>query len=171
MLDHKNISVQLGVDFFEERSKIETSGLTVFTGPIDRYFDFEFGSLGWRTLDFEIEKLDTSDYQGVSVMNYPDLKFDFTRIHEFKHLQPKLNSTKTVIMKEYSRKALQHDEPYYPINTLEDREKLSRYRKLASLERGVLFGGRLGTYQYLDMHMAIASARSMYKNEIQPIYV
>lgn len=171
MLDHRKILVQLGTDFFEERRKIKGNFLTIFTGPIDRYFDFKFGSLGWRTLDFEIEKLDLVDFQGVSVMNYPDLEFDFTRIHEFKHFQPKLKSNKTIIMKEYSRNALGHDEPYYPINTLEDKEKLRRYRKLATLERGVLFGGRLGSYQYLDMHMAIAAARTLYKNEIRPQYV
>jgi UDP-galactopyranose mutase len=101
-------------------------------------------------------------------MNFPDLQFDFTRIHEFKHFQPELRTNKTLIMKEYSRTAEKNDEPYYPINTSEDRIKLNKYRKLAALERGVLFGGRLGTYQYLDMHMAIASARTMFQNEIKP---
>lgn len=168
MLNHKNICLRLGVDFLKKKDRLDKTCLIVFTGPIDRYFNFEYGSLGWRTLDFKTEKLDTPDFQGIAVMNYPDLQFDFTRIHEFKHFQPELRTNKTLIMKEYSRTAEKNDEPYYPINTSEDRIKLNKYRKLAALERGVLFGGRLGTYQYLDMHMAIASARTMFQNEIKP---
>jgi UDP-galactopyranose mutase len=103
-------------------------------------------------------------------MNYPDEGVPFTRIHEFRHFHPERDygDDKTVIMREYSRFAEKGDEPYYPVNTAEDREKLLKYRELAKKEPMVLFGGRLGTYKYLDMHMAIGSALSMYENKLQP---
>ena len=94
----------------------------------------------------------------------------FTRILEFKHLHPERTYLpgKTVVVHEYSRFAEDDDEPYYPINTAEDRAKLLKYRELAKKEPMVLFGGRLGTYKYLDMHMAIGSALSMFDNKLQP---
>ena len=147
---------------------------TVYTGPLDRYFDSSEGELGWRTLDFEQEVLrDTGDFQGTSVMNYNDEDVPFTRIHEFRHFHPERDypTDKTVIVREYSRFAEPGDEPYYPINTPEDRAKLARYRELARKETAnanVLFGGRLGTYKYLDMHMAIGSALTMFDNRIAP---
>jgi UDP-galactopyranose mutase len=105
------------------------------------------------------------------VMNYNDEDVPFTRIHEFRHFHPERTwypSDKTVIVREYSRFAEPHDEPYYPINTAEDRAKLLQYRELAKQEKSVLFGGRLGTYKYLDMHMAIGSALSMFDNLLRP---
>ena len=142
----------------------------VYTGPVDAYFDFSEGELSWRTLDFEREVVQTGDFQGTSVMNYPDEDVTFTRIHEFRHFHPERDypGDKTVIMREYSRFAEKGDEPYYPVNTDEDRDKLLRYRELAKSEPMVLFGGRLGTYKYLDMHMAIGSALSMYENKLRP---
>ena len=94
----------------------------------------------------------------------------WTRILEFKHFHPERTyiSGQTVIVHEYSRFAEDDDEPYYPINTAEDREKLLKYRELAKQEPMVLFGGRLGTYKYLDMHMAIGSALSMFENKLKP---
>ncbi|MGK2854033.1 MAG: UDP-galactopyranose mutase, partial [Microbacteriaceae bacterium] len=135
--------------------------------------DFVDGELGWRTLDFETEVLETGDYQGTPVMNYNDADVPYTRIHEFRHFHPEREypTDKTVIMREFSRFAESGDEPYYPINTPEDREKLNAYRARAKHETAsskVLFGGRLGTYQYLDMHMAIASALTMYENTLAP---
>ncbi len=103
-------------------------------------------------------------------MNYNDADVPYTRIHEFRHFHPERETypaDKTVIMREFSRFAGDDDEPYYPINTSEDRAKLTAYRERAkkeAAENNVLFGGRLGTYQYLDMHMAIASALSMFDN-------
>jgi UDP-galactopyranose mutase len=95
----------------------------------------------------------------------------FTRIHEFRHFHPERDAPadKTVIMREYSRFAEGDDEPYYPVNTAADREGLLKYRELAKQEEGVFFGGRLGTYQYLDMHMAIGAALSMYENKLKPV--
>ena len=175
MADHPNIEVRLDVDFFDVREQIPAGTLTVYTGPLDRYFDHSEGELGWRTLDFETEVLPTGDFQGTSVMNYNDVDVPFTRIHEFRHFHPERDypRDKTVVVREYSRFAESGDEPYYPINTPDDRAKLVRYRELARKETvnaNVLFGGRLGTYKYLDMHMAIGSALTMFDNRIAPYF-
>ncbi|BDZ38788.1 UDP-galactopyranose mutase [Microbacterium suwonense] len=175
MADHPNIEVKLGVDYFDETQPLNKKATVgqlpiVYTGPVDRYFDYAEGALSWRTLDFEQEVLNTTDFQGTSVMNYPDLDVPFTRIHEFKHFHPERKDIfaqeKTVIMREFSRFANQEDEPYYPVNTPSDRDGLLAYRELAKGEQDVHFGGRLGTYQYLDMHMAIGSALSMWRNDL-----
>ncbi|MEX5718155.1 UDP-galactopyranose mutase [Geodermatophilus maliterrae] len=175
MADHPNIEVRLSTDYFDVRDQLPPDVPTVFTGPIDKYFDYEAGELGWRTLDFETEVLPIGDFQGTSVMNYADEDVPFTRIHEFRHFHPERDypADKTVVVREYSRFAETGDEPYYPINTPEDRAKLERYRELAKKEaadKRVLFGGRLGTYKYLDMHMAIGSALSMFDNRIRPFF-
>ena len=173
MADHSNIEVRLRTEFADLRSSLAGQVPLVYTGPIDAYFDFAAGDLGWRTLDFEQEVLPTGDFQGTSVMNYADEDVPYTRIHEFRHFYPERDwypDDKTVIMREYSRFAGRGDEPYYPINTAEDRARLLTYRELADAERGVLFGGRLGTYQYLDMHMAIGAALSMYDNRLRPFF-
>ncbi|MEJ6489826.1 UDP-galactopyranose mutase [Leucobacter sp. USCH14] len=173
MADHPNIEVRLDTDFFDESQPLNKRAVVgtvpiVYTGPVDRYFDYAEGELGWRTLDFEQEVLPVGDFQGTSVMNYAGADVPYTRIHEFRHFHPEREypSDKTVIMREYSRFATRDDEPYYPVNTPEDRDRLLKYRQLTEGENGVLFGGRLGTYQYLDMHMAIGSALSMYNNKL-----
>ena len=175
MADHPNIDVRLDTDFFDDSQEFSKSNVVgqvpvVYTGPVDRYFDYAEGDLSWRTIDLEEEVLDIEDFQGTSVMNYPDADVPYTRIHEFRHFHPERDYTKdaTVIMREFSRFAEKGDEPYYPVNTSEDREKLLAYRDLAQGESSVLFGGRLGTYKYLDMHMAIGSALSMVDNKIAP---
>ena len=145
--------------------------LTCEKGLLRRFeFDYRHGALSWRTLDFESEVLDVPDFQGTPVMNYADEDVPYTRIIEPRHFHPERDypNDKTVIMREFSRFAVKGDEPYYPINTAEDREKLLRYRELAKKEPMVLFGGRLGTYKYLDMHMAIGSALSMFDNKLKP---
>jgi UDP-galactopyranose mutase len=169
MAEHPNIRIVTGTDFFDHRSRLPKKMKVVYTGPIDRYFSNCYGSLTWRTLDFETEVLDIHDFQGTSVMNYSDGDVPFTRIHEFKHFHPERDSfglKKTVIMREFSRFATPDDEPYYPVNTESDRARLLKYRELANQEENVLFGGRLGSYQYLDMHMAIASALTAYDNHV-----
>ncbi len=178
MAKNANIEVRLDTDWFDVRDGIRAASPdapVVYTGPLDLYFDYAEGHLGWRTLDFETEVLETGDFQGTPVMNYNDADVPYTRIHEFRHFHPERKSypdDKTVIMKEFSRFAEGEDEPYYPINTPEDREKLLRYRELADAETAdnkVFFGGRLGTYQYLDMHMAIGAALSMFDNKVSPL--
>ena len=109
------------------------------------------------------------DFQGTSVMNYADSEVPYTRIIEPRHFHPERDyypKDRTVIQREYSRFAESGDEPYYPINSSSDRERLLAYRELADSEPRTLFGGRLGTYQYLDMHMAIGSALSMADNKL-----
>ena len=176
MADHPNIEVRLNTDFFDEAQPLNKAAVAgripvVYTGPVDRYFDYVEGELGWRTLDFEQEVLPTGDFQGTSVMNYAGSDVPYTRIHEFRHFHPEREypADQTVIMREYSRFANRDDEPYYPVNTPEDRDRLLKYRELAAAEDRVLFGGRLGTYQYLDMHMAIGSALSMFGNKLADI--
>ena len=171
MATHPRIDVHLDTDFFDIRDSLPSGKPIVYTGPIDEYFGFSEGHLTWRTLDFETEVLNTPDFQGTSVMNYADESVPFTRIHEFQHLHPERKNTsgKTVIMREFSRFAQRSDEPYYPINTAEDRQRLKAYRDAADRETSVIFGGRLGTYQYLDMHMAIASALTTFDNEVHPL--
>jgi UDP-galactopyranose mutase len=171
MADHPNIEVRLESDFFDMRDDILGNVPVVYTGPVDAYFDNQAGELSWRTLDFELEVKNVGDYQGTSVMNYAAEDVPYTRIHEFRHFHPERDwypKDRTVIMREYSRFAEKGDEPYYPINTAEDREKLLAYRDLAKAEPDVLFGGRLGTYKYLDMHMAIGSALTMFENKLRP---
>ena len=104
MLAHPLIQVITNCDYFDVRGKLDPRVLCVYSGPVDRYFEYKFGELGWRTLDFEIERLDIEDFQGASVVNYPDRDVPFTRIHEFRHLHPERRyGKKTMIMREYSR--------------------------------------------------------------------
>ena len=179
MADSELIDVRTDTDWFAVADEIRAESPdapVVYTGPLDQYFDYAEGRLGWRTLDFEQEVLDTGDFQGTPVMNYNDADVPYTRIHEFRHFHPERSeypSDRTVIVKEYSRFAEGDDEVYYPINTPEDRAKLEAYRRLAAEEseqNNVLFGGRLGTYQYLDMHMAIASALTLFDNQLRPFF-
>jgi len=174
MADHPNIEVRLETDWFDPEQIVadDYKGKIpiVYTGPVDEYFGNSEGRLSWRTVDLEAEVRQVDDFQGCAVMNYNDQDVPWTRIHEFKHFHPERTyiSGKTVIVHEYSRFAEEGDEPYYPINTAEDRDKLLRYREKAKAEPMVLFGGRLGTYKYLDMHMAIGSALSMFENKLRP---
>ncbi len=175
MAAHPNIEVHLNTDFFEPGHQYSRENVlgqipVVYTGPVDRYFDYAEGDLSWRTIDLEEEVLPIEDFQGCSVMNYPDADVPFTRIHEFRHFHPERDyqDKKTVIFREFSRFADHGDEPYYPVNTAQDRERLEQYRELMKNEDRVFFGGRLGTYKYLDMHMAIGAALSMFDNKIRP---
>ena len=142
-----------------------------YSGPIDALFDYRFGTLPWRTLCFERETVDVSDYQGTSVVNYTEADVPYTRIHEFKHYHPEggwgFNSPKTVICREYSAQWKPGDEPYYPIDSAESRELLGRYReellRLNDSRRAVgdapiVCGGRLGEYKYYDMDKSMDAA-------------
>ena len=174
MADHPNIEVRLNTDFFDASQPLNQAATVgqvpiVYTGPLDAYFDNRLGALSWRTLDFDLEVEDTPDFQGTSVMNYGDLDVPYTCIHEFRHFHPERDyrTDKTITMKEYSRFASRpDDEPYYPVNTPADRRKLEAYRELAAAGSQVLFGGRLGTYAYLDMHMAIGSALNRFETVV-----
>ncbi len=166
----KRIKVVCNCDFFDVRDTLRPDAQLIYTGPIDRYFNYRLGSLGWRTLDFEIERPEMEDFQGASVVNYPDADVRFTRIHEFRHLHPERRYTpeRTLIMREYSRFAAREDEPYYPINTPADKGLYDQYAALAARESNVVFGGRLGTYRYLDMHQAIGAALKSFERDVLP---
>lgn len=173
MIENENIEVRLDTDYFEDSdiAKLhESKVLTIFTGPIDRFYDYQFGALSWRSLELEKEIVEGDDFQGCPVMNYADLEPKYTRIHEFKHFHPERHtgayaegSGKTVIVREYSKTWQLGDEPYYPVNTAEDREKLAKYQDLAGKETNVIFGGRLGEYAYYDMDKVIASALTKFQ--------
>jgi UDP-galactopyranose mutase len=170
MADHPDIEIRLDTDFLDVRDKYVGRVPVVYTGPVDEYFGHSEGRLSWRTVDLVAEVREVDDFQGTPVMNYADEDVPWTRIHEFKHFHPERTYLpgRTIIVHEYSRFATEDDEPYYPVNTAEDRATLLRYRELAKKEPMVLFGGRLGTYKYLDMHMAIGAALSMFDNKLTP---
>jgi len=170
MLDNPLIEVRTGVDYFSIKGEIPVGKLVVFTGPIDRFFDYRAGELGWRTIDFEPEVLSTGDFQGTAVMNYADEDVPFTRILEFRHFNPERDyqKEKTIIVREYSRFAKRSDEPYYPIDTAKDKKTYLAYKEMADGEKDIIFGGRLGTYRYLDMHQAIGAALKCFETTVEP---
>ena len=160
MLDHPNISVKLNTEFTLE--DFESQEILVYSGPLDKLFDYEYGVLDWRCVDLEFEVLNLSDYQSLPVVNYPDLDVAYTRIHEFKHLYPRFrNSTQTIVAKEYSRKALKEELPYYPVRTAENISLYEKYLARAREIDNFYPGGRLGSFMYLDMHMAIGHAMKL----------
>jgi len=168
LANHENIEVMTGV----KHKGIEQQDSTplIFTGPIDSYFKHSYGVLPWRTLDFEMTTIAEHRFQDYPVLNYADVDVPWTRIHEFKHFPSELHHKAgfTVVAKEFSRAAESNDEPYYPIEGDLSREALLKYRELAKQSQNVLFAGRLGSFKYLDMHMAIASAMSYFDSWVIP---
>lgn len=169
MLTHNRITLHLGVDFFEMCDTLDDDCLVIYTGPVDRFFDYKYGRLSWRTSVFEKEVLEMGDYQGTAVMNYADLSVPYTRIHEFRHLHREraYQDMKTLIFREYSKSHAGDADPYYPVNTVEDRERCKAYAQDSRLLSNVIFGGRLGTYQYLNMDKVIAAALRVYEEKIK----
>ncbi len=155
MLDHPNIKVRLNTPFSREQSADYDH--VFYSGPIDAWFGYPEGRLGYRTLDFAVERHE-GDYQGNAVINYGNQEVPYTRISEHKHFAPWEQHDKTLIYKEYSRLCEEKDTPYYPIRLVKDKTQLARYVELAQAERNVTFVGRLGTYRYLDMHVTIEEA-------------
>lgn len=155
MLTHSNITLNLNTSF---QSNMATDYEHVFySGPIDSWFNYSEGRLGYRTLDFVEERHD-GDYQGNAVVNYCDVDVPWTRISEHKHFSPWENHPRTLIYKEFSRTCTESDTPYYPIRLVNDKKLLSRYVELALSQNNITFVGRLGTYRYLDMHVTIEEA-------------
>lgn len=155
ILDHPNISVRLGTQF--SRAQVKDYDHVFYSGPIDGYFDYELGRLGYRTLDFREIRAD-GDFQGCAVMNYGDESVPYTRIAEHKHFSPWEQHDKTICFEEHSRACEEGDIPYYPIRLTEEQAMLRDYVEKARGETGVSFVGRLGTYRYLDMDVTIAEA-------------
>jgi len=155
ILDHPRIKVELGKSL--SRADAGSFDHMFWTGPIDSYFDYEHGRLGYRTLDFESEVHD-GDYQGCPVLNYCDEDVPFTRITEHKHFAPWESHDRTVIYREFSRLCGEKDIPYYPIRLVKEKEQLGQYVEMARRETNATFVGRLGTYRYLDMDVTIFEA-------------
>lgn len=153
------IEVQLGVDFLKHRETYEKqANCVVFTGPIDAYYDYCYGTLEYRSLHFETEVLSVGNYQGVAGMNFTDIETPYTRIVEHKHfLFGEGNPDRTVITREYPALWKQGKEPYYPINNDKNNALYEQYRKRSEQEKKVIFAGRLGQYQYFDMDKVIES--------------
>lgn len=158
--------VMLSTDYFEfVKDNADIAGKTVFTGQIDRYFDYKLGVLEYRSVRFETEVLDTDNYQGNAVVNYTEREVPFTRIIEHKHFEFG-TQPKTVISREYSSEWTQGDEPYYPINNDKNNALYEQYKALADATPNVIFGGRLGQYKYYDMDKVIASALEVVNKEL-----
>lgn len=158
LLDHPNIDLSLNCTF--QRVQSEQFGHVFYSGPIDGWFNYRAGRLGYRTLDFVSER-HAGDYQGNAVINFGNEDVPYTRISEHKHFAPWEQHEKTIIYKEFSRLCGAGDIPYYPIRLVNDKEQLRQYVSLAMAEKNITFVGRLGTYRYLDMHVTIEEAMNV----------
>lgn len=169
MLSNKNIQVLLNTDFFSVKEQIKKDALLIYSGPIDRFFDYKFGPLLWRTLKFEKEIIEVEDYQGNSVINFPEIDIPYTRIHEPRHLHPERNYTKekTIIFKEHSLKDDGKD-PFYPILSDDNIKIYNLYKAEADRLQNVFISGRLGDYKYYDMHHTIERALEIFETGILP---
>ncbi len=159
------VEVRLNTDYFDfikiTKDKFKK---ILFTGAIDQFYDFKFGALEYRSVYFENEILDTDNFQGNAVVNYTDRETPWTRIIEHKHFEFG-KQPKTVISKEYSIEWKKGIEPYYPINNDKNNERYQKYLSLASREKNIIFGGRLGEYKYYDMDKVIVSALALIEKE------
>lgn len=156
MLDHPNISVQLGAEFRDVKDCVDYEEL-IFTGPVDEYFDFRFGRLPYRSLRFEHRTVDAQQFQPVAVVNYPNDR-EYTRITEYKHLTGQ-HHPKTAITYEFPQ---WDGDPYYPVPCPENAQLYERYKALANATPGVRFVGRLATYRYYNMDQVVAQALTAY---------
>ena len=158
ILNHPSIKVHISTRFDpSSHSEFGEFDHVVWTGPIDAFFNFEFGRLGYRTLDF-VPEISDGDYQGHPVVNYCDIDVPFTRITEHKHFAPWEDHARTVVYREFSRLCGETDTPYYPIRLVKEKEQLLNYVQRARGAKGVTFIGRLATYRYLDMDVTIYEA-------------
>lgn len=163
MLD--GIDIRLNCDYFEHKKELQNiADKIIFTGPIDKYYNYCYGELEYRCVRFETEVLNTDNYQGNAVVNYTEYEIPYTRIIEHKHFEFG-NQSKTVISKEFPEKWDKTKEPYYPINNDLNNQLYEKYCKLASNDDKVLFGGRLGQYKYYDMDKTIEQAFKCFNKE------
>ncbi len=159
------VEVQLNTDFFDSREELVTlADKVIYTGAIDRYFDYCYGALDYRSLRFETSRLEQPDYQGTAVVNYTDRETPYTRIIEHKYFES-AQTPHTVITKEYPSTWSVGDEPYYPVNDEKNQALYQRYQQLAA-ESNVIFGGRLGEYKYYDMDKVVAAALALAEKEL-----
>ena len=153
------IEIRTNVDYIAQRDELNAlADSIIYTGEIDRFYDYRFGALEWRSLRFEEEIIDKPDYQGNAVINYTEYEVPYTRIAEHQYFEPGVKHQKTVITKEYSKTWSKGDEAYYPINNQRNSALYAKYKELADKESNVFFGGRLGTYAYYNMDVVIEKA-------------
>ena len=158
--------VRLNIDYLENKAELDSiCDKVVYTGPIDSYFNYCYGPLGYRSVRFENELLDTDNFQGNAVVNYTDRETPYTRIIEHKHFEFGTQA-KTIISKEYSQEWQPGIEPYYPVNDDKNSALYEKYKALADNEGNILFGGRLAEYRYYDMDAVIASALTAAEREL-----
>lgn len=160
MLASDLIDIETGVDFFDRKEEyLRDYPKVVFTGTIDKFFDYQLGELQYRSLRFETEVLDEDNHQGNAVINYTDAETPYTRVIEHKHFEfGKGDQGKTVITREYPADWHRGDEPYYPVNNQQNNQLYTKYQQLAQKQPNVIFGGRLGQYRYYNMDQVIAAA-------------
>ena len=165
MLD--GVEIRLNTDYFQEREELDRlADRVVFTGMIDAYYGECYGKLDYRSLRFETEVMDTSNYQGNAVVNYTEYEVPYTRIIEHKHFEFGTQE-KTVISREYPVTWKKGDEPYYPVNDEKNTALYAKYKELAEKEENVIFGGRLGLYRYMDMHHVVDAALQAVREEMK----
>lgn len=162
----EGIPVRLNCDYFAEKEELDAlAEKIVFTGPIDQFYHYQFGELEYRSLRFETEILEEENYQGNAVVNYTDYEVPYTRVIEHKHFEF-LQGGKTVITREYPDTWTKEKEPYYPVNDEKNNQLYQTYRNRAKQDQNVIFGGRLGQYQYYDMDKVILEALNCVKENL-----
>ena len=162
----KGTDVCFNTDFFNDKEKwLSIADKIIYTGTIDKFFDYKYGELEYRSLKFETEKLNKENYQGNAVINYTDSKTPYTRIIEHKHFEFG-NQATTIITREYPSKWGKNDEPYYAVNDEKNLSLYAKYKELAAKQTKVIFGGRLGMYKYFDMDDTILAAKALLKSLI-----
>ena len=158
------IEVKLNTDYLSNKEEFNKLAKNIiYTGPIDAYYNYQFGPLEYRTVYFENEVLDEVNHQGNAVINYTEYEVPYTRIIEHKHFEFDTTTPKTVVSKEYSKTWKFGDEPYYPVNDEKNTNLYNKYKEMALKETKVSFGGRLGEYKYYDMDKIIKSALAYLK--------
>ena len=164
----EGVECRTNEDFFANREQLSTlADKIVFTGQLDQFYDYKYGKLNFRTVSFETEVINKSNYQGNAVVNYTEAEVPFTRVIEHKHFesfgQAVYDNPKTVVSREYSTEWKEGMEPYYPVNDEQNNEMAEKYRALAAQEKNVIFGGRLAEYKYYDMAPIVEKVLALFK--------
>jgi UDP-galactopyranose mutase len=161
------IEVKLEVDYLENKERWDIlANKTIYTGPVDKYYDYKFGELEYKTTKFNHKKLDTDNYQGTAMMNFTDSEVPYTRIIEHKHFENTQSDITWVTWEYPTEYKAKETEPFYPVNDEENNLKYIQYKNLVNQEKNTIFGGRLAEYKYYDMHQVIESALNFVNNKI-----